>query len=84
MPTLKDNSRTEYTGHGTIEHINAGSLQRIADSTEVIARNYNELIRERDNYKNWYNMSSEKVHQLEKRISALRGVITRMKKDRTR
>lgn len=63
-----------------IERVNAGSLMRIADATEVIANNYGDLIAERNRYERWYNEQRDKVKRLEKSNAALRGVISRMKK----
>ena len=82
MATMKDVSRQEWNGERTKEDINAGSLQRIADATEKMAQSYVALIEERDRYQRWYEIRGERVSRLERSNSALRGVITKLKKDR--
>ncbi|MES2779930.1 MAG: hypothetical protein V4651_08520 [Bacteroidota bacterium] len=79
--SYRDASRENWTNRFelTNEDINTGSLQRIADATEVMAKNHNELIRENDSlkreverYRLWYN-------QEQKLNRYLRGNITRLK-----
>jgi len=84
MPTMREAARKEWNTAPmpTIENINLGSLQRIADSLELIARNYGDLITERDRYKKWYQEERGRVARLGRRLSALKGVITKMKKAR--
>ena len=48
MATLKESSVKNWTSNRTIEHINAGSLQRIADAWESTAKSLVELIDTRD------------------------------------
>ena len=50
MADFRGDSREVWTSAKTVEHINAGSLQRIADATELMARRHLDLIRERDEY----------------------------------
>lgn len=64
----------------TIEEINSGSFQLIADATELMASNFIALQNDMDMYKRWYNERVERNLQLYRRISALQGVITKMKK----
>lgn len=54
-------------------------LMRIADATETIAQNYNNLLAERDRYKKWFYEEQAAKGILIKKVSALKGVITRMK-----
>jgi hypothetical protein len=70
-------SEDDYIGH---DNMNLGCLMRIADATEVMAKNYNDLIAERDKIKRWYNGAFETAKSLRRRISALRGVITKLRK----
>lgn len=77
---MREQSRENWSSHSTIEEINAGSLQRIADATEKMAQNYTKLendykfMREdRDRYR--ARLESEL-----KRTAAYRGIINRMKK----
>lgn len=74
--------------------INVGSLQRIADASErqaaateqsaraveLVAANYAALREDRDRYKRWYHEGQETAIRLRRRISALHGVITRLKR----
>lgn len=63
----------------TMEQLNLGAVLRIADATEAMAKNYNELIRERDNYKAWYLSERRDAAKLERSNATLRGHITRLK-----
>lgn len=81
---LRDRSRENWTEGGerespSYEAINAGSLQRIADATELMARSYVALIEERDRYKRWYEEERAVSARQRGRIRSLRGVITRLK-----
>lgn len=69
-------SRDALTG----DEVKIGCLQRIADACESMARNHDQLVRERDwarterdDYKRW-------LAQEKKRSAALRGMIGRMKR----
>jgi hypothetical protein len=80
MSTCRDASKENWTSNGSIEHINAGSLQRIADAMEKVALNYDRIITE----KRWAEEARDRyMKRLETerhRTAALRGVIRRMKK----
>lgn len=86
--TYKEASRANFgIQHGdssaatfTNEQINIGSLQRIADATEVMAKNYIELQRELEKYKRWYQEEVQRVSHRDKIIAGLRGHITKLKK----
>ena len=80
MSTLRDDSRKNWSATGKFEDINAGSLQRIADATELMAKRYLELIDERDRLRRIYDAEREAVCRLRSSNAALRGVITRMRK----
>lgn len=71
---------TNVAGNDTIERINAGSLQRIADATEVMAKSYNDLIADRNWYKEKYNEKNARIDQLNNSIRSYRGTITKLKK----
>lgn len=79
MATMKDISRQEWDGKNTVESINAGSLQRIACAAELMAVNHAELIRDRDRYKRDWLYQKNRADGLEKRISALKGVATKLR-----
>ena len=80
MATMRESSRGHWNSQDTIEDINCGSLQRIADATELMAKNYQSLINDRDNYQKWYRERGERIDGLNRKISALRGQITKLKK----
>jgi molecular chaperone GrpE (heat shock protein) len=79
MSTQREVSKQDWNGANTIENINSGSLQRIADATEKMASNYLSMERDRDNYKRWYEREVKKVKDLNLSNAALRGVITKLK-----
>lgn len=82
--TFIEASRSSWNASSTgatMEQINAGSLQRIAAATELMARRYEDLIFERDRYKHRYDDSRKVCAALEKRNAALKGVITKLKKE---
>lgn len=56
-----------------IEQLSFGCLQRIADATEVMAKNYNELIRERDLYKKRYENVSSENDRLRRSVASYKG-----------
>ena len=68
--------------HDCYDQIKLGSLLRIADATELMAKNYRQLIEERDQYKKRYEESLEGGNHLRLRIAALQGVVTKMKRQK--
>ena len=64
----------------TVQEIDSGSLQRIADATEKMAASYDRVREERDRYEGYYTSQRDRANRLELRIRALRGVITRLKR----
>lgn len=79
MTTFREASRGNFTSARTVEHINAGSLQRIADATEKMAQRYTDLIRDRDNYERYYREAVKRERQLERRLAAAKGQITKLR-----
>lgn len=81
MATLRQISKGDWTAvdGSTLESINCGSLQRIADAAELMSKNYQQLLDDRNSYERWYREKAARVKKLEAQITALRGVITRMK-----
>ena len=82
MPeTLRDLSKRTWTSRdNSLESINAGSLQRIADATERMTQRHTELIRERDDYERRYKAAIAREQQLERQLAASRGQITKLRK----
>ena len=64
-----------------LDQVQFGTILRIADALEIMSKNYQELIDERDKYKRWYNETVETRERLYARISGLRGYITRLKNE---
>lgn len=56
-----------------------GALQRIADATEVMAKNYVALQAEKERYERWYKVERAKNERLIRSNNALRGYIKRLK-----
>lgn len=77
--TQREASKQNWDCRNTVEDINSGSLQRIADATEKMAGNYIALQNDRDMYKRWYDQAREEKEKLYRKISALKGVITKLK-----
>lgn len=63
----------------TLKQINCGCLLRIADATELMAKNHQQLIDERDRYKRFYENEKRYANKLYHRIAGLRGYITQIK-----
>jgi len=80
--SFRDGSRLNFPAGKTltIEEINCGSLQRIADATEAMAKEYNELLRMKNLYSRWYEDERNKVAARNRTISNLKGQITKLKK----
>ncbi len=66
------------------DQLKLGAILRIADATEVMAKDHQLLIDERDDYQRWYKDEQRKAERLRKQIAGLRGYITRLKKGRCR
>lgn len=83
MGTIKEASRKEWNCAGqaaTHQELQTGCLQRITDATELMARSYREIIEDRDRYERWYEEKFARVVELSRTCSALRGVITKLKR----
>jgi hypothetical protein len=79
----RDESRRNWNGSNEVpthDQVKLGCMQRIADACELIAKDHDKLVRERDMYMRWQRESREEVVQLTRQRNALRGVITKLKK----
>jgi hypothetical protein len=63
-----------------LQHINAGSLQRIAAAVEAMSANYIGLQADLTYYKRLAEERSLRIQHLHRCNAALRGVITKLKK----
>lgn len=78
---LKKESRGDYTVDKiNLQSLQTGALMRIADATEVMSKNYQQLIDERNRYKRWYEEERRENKQLKNTNRGLRSSITRLKK----
>lgn len=80
MANQREHSKQNWLSSGTVEEINSGCLQRIADATEAIAKNYNSLLNQVEALKRDVNYYRDDRDRKDRKISALRGVITKLKK----
>lgn len=65
----------------TIEQLQLGALQRIADATERMAQSHEEILASRDRYKKWYE-DAQRARKIDARsAAALRGQITRLRRE---
>ena len=82
--TLKDHSRTQWTEHGDPypgdENVKLGCLQRIADATEEMAKNHVRMQDQINYLDKRCKLLTEEAERLRRSNTALRGRITRLKK----
>lgn len=67
-------------GFLSVDHVKAGALMRIADVTEMMAKNHDQLVRDAENNKRWYQEEKQRREKLQRSNAALRGIIKRMKR----
>lgn len=83
-PTLRDNSRARWTGSGTIEAINAGSLQRIADAVEALTNklgaDFDSLKRRAESAETGKTSYASYARRLDHKLRGTRGALTRLKR----
>jgi hypothetical protein len=81
---FREESKMEYGqsrgGSSTLEEINAGSLMRMADSMEVIAKDRVKLERDYFYMRNDRDYHKEAANTARRSAAALKGVIARMKR----
>ena len=80
MPNMRESSRWQWTSGDTVAEINAGSLQRIADASELMAKNHAELIAERDKFKSWYEDYRAGYEAMIRSNRAYKAWVTRLKR----
>ena len=80
---IEESKKNWYRSSGaTTDDLKLGCLQRIAAATETMATEYNRLIRERDRLASRVRSLNSEVDRTARSNAALRGVITRMRKQR--
>lgn len=79
---LREASRIMWTNDkpATTENITLGCILRIADASELMAKNHKQLVDERDRYKKLYEEKRDTVHKRDRTIRGLRGALTREKR----
>jgi hypothetical protein len=80
MSTLREQSRNPFNDENvTHDNVRTGSLQRIADACEIMAKDRQDLINQLDYYKTLAKDRAERMDQKNKEISTLKGLVTRYK-----
>lgn len=77
---MRESSKGNWASSNSVEHINCGSLQRIADATEVMAKRHLELIAEVERLKRDVEWRRREMQLMGRRIAGLRGRVTAMKR----
>ena len=80
MADFREDSRKRWSSDTSIEHINAGSLQRIADAVELSCKDREKLERNYAYIRKARDLAQERADRLARSNAALRGVIKRMKR----
>jgi hypothetical protein len=79
--SFTEKSRKDYFAEDcTFEQIQTGCLQRIADASEQMAKNYIQLQADLAWYKKLSADRWENILTLQRQISSLKGVVTKLKK----
>lgn len=71
---------TETSGNITLDQVKAGAILRIADASEVMAKNFLDLQGEIQSLRESRDSYQKMWLRAERRISALKGALTRAKK----
>lgn len=81
--SYREHSKTNYGNKkegATLEEINTGSLQRIADAAELMATNFLKLQSDLEYYKNKAKSLEDELKTERKRVATYKGQATRIKK----
>ena len=82
--TAREASRRDWSAgtdelNPSVDQANEGSLQRIADACELMAKNHKMLTEDRNMYERWYREATALVKKRDKQIAAYKGIIKRLK-----
>lgn len=84
--TYKDESKKNWIATGiekpTIEQLQLGCMQRMADATEAMAKSHTDLIRENQYLKQQKLELYKEVESLKRSVAAYKGKYTRLKKSK--
>lgn len=82
--SYREESKTDWGTHQigslNLEQINTGAILRIADATEKMAGNYTALQNKYESEKERAERYREYWHKEQRRVTALKGVITKLRK----
>lgn len=82
--TFRELSRLDFTlpaeSSGTESQVKIGALQRIADATELMAKNHASLVADRDFWKSQAKYAELMRSRSDHRVRALKGVITKLRR----
>ena len=78
--SIRQMSKEDIPGSRTWDNVRIGAILRIADSAELMARNYRELLEERERFERYWRMEESRRIRAERSNAALRGYITRLKR----
>ena len=82
MSTMRGSSKENWTSANTPEHINCGSLQRIADALEIVSQRYLVLLDDAEYLRGRLLELIVERDRLTRSNRSLRGVITRLKRQK--
>jgi hypothetical protein len=80
MANLKDLSRGSFSADNQISNIGISALMRIADATEIMAKNYVKMQNDLDYCNRRIREQNEEIAGLKRSNAALKGHLTRYKK----
>lgn len=80
MPNHREDSRRDWNSNQTLPEIDSGSLQRIADACEAMAKNHIDLQNKYDSMVRQRDYKQTRINNLENSIRSYRGTITKLKK----
>lgn len=88
--SYREESKTNYGHSGlfkdampentSLEQINTGSLQRIADATEKMAQYHVSILQNLEYYKELSSKRAKRIEELERSVLAYKGVVGRLQK----
>lgn len=74
---LRTDSKKDWNSDRSIEAINAGSLQRIADATEIMAKNYVSMQNDLEWYRRHYAEDRKTIKHLEHSRAGYKAALTK-------
>lgn len=82
--SYREHSRTNWTtevdGWPGVDRINIGSLQRIADATEAMAKNHDQMQSDLDWYKSQYTRHLAEIQRLKNSRAGYMAALTKLRR----